>query len=59
MPEESSDTPLRWTARRRAVLVLSIVRETSAQAAARRHGLTVAEIEEWRDRFFLRAESGQ
>jgi hypothetical protein len=24
---------------------------------ARKHGLTVAEIEEWRDRFLLRAEN--
>jgi transposase-like protein len=31
--------------------------ETSAQAAARKHGLTVAEIEEWRDRFLLAAEN--
>jgi hypothetical protein len=30
--------------------------ETSAQAAARKHGLTVAEIEEWRERFLLGAE---
>jgi hypothetical protein len=31
--------------------------ETAAQAAARKHGLTVAEIEEWRDRFLLAAEN--
>jgi transposase-like protein len=31
--------------------------ETSAQAAARKHGLTVAEIEEWRERFLLGAEN--
>jgi transposase-like protein len=37
---------------------LSIVKgETSAQAAARKHDLTVAEIEEWRDRFLLAAEN--
>lgn len=58
MAEEAADTPQRWTAKRRAALVLSIVKgETSAQAAARKHGLTVAEIEEWRDRFFLGAEN--
>src|SRR5215813_473724 len=58
MVEESADTPQRWTAKRRAALVLSIVKaETSAQAAARTHGLTVAEIEEWRDRFLLAAEN--
>src|SRR5215468_4259012 len=58
MVEEAADTPQRWTAKRRAALVLSIVKgETSAQAAARKHGLTVAEIEEWRDRFLLAAEN--
>jgi transposase-like protein len=58
MAEEAADTPQRWTAKRRAALVLSIVKgETSAQASARKHGLTVAEIEEWRDRFLLAAEN--
>ena len=34
------------------VCSLSILKgETSAQAAVRKHGLTVAEMEEWRDRF--------
>src|SRR5262245_39428794 len=57
MAEESSDTPQRWTAKRRAALVLIVKGEASAQAAARKHGLTVAEIEEWRDRFLLAAEN--
>ena len=36
----------RWTARRRNALVLSIIKgERSAQEAARKHGLTVAEVE--------------
>jgi hypothetical protein len=39
-------------------LILSILKgETSTQAAARKHGLTVAEVEEWRDRFLLGAEN--
>ena len=47
----------RWMAKRRTALVLSIVRgETSAQEAARKHGLTVAEVEEWYERFMLGAE---
>jgi transposase-like protein len=58
MADESADRPQRWTAKRRTALVLSIVKgETSAQAAARKHGLTVPEIENWRDRFFLGAEN--
>ena len=48
----------RWTAKRRAALVMSILRgETSVQEAARKHGLTMAEIESWRDRFLLAAEN--
>ena len=48
----------RWTAKRRSALVLSIIRgETSAQEAARKHGLTVAEVEDWRDKFLVGAEN--
>ena len=48
----------RWTAKRRVSLVLSVLKgETSIQEAARKHGLRVAEIEDWRDRFLLGAEN--
>ena len=48
----------RWTAKRRVALVTSILKgETSVQEAARKHGLTVAEIEDWCDRFLLAAEN--
>jgi len=58
MADESPESPQRWTAKRRASLILSILKgETSAQAAARKHGLTVAEVEDWRDRFLLGAEN--
>jgi hypothetical protein len=54
VPEEVQ----RWTAKRRVALVLSIVRgETSVAEAARKHGLTVAEIEEWQERFLAAAEN--
>jgi len=53
------DQPIkRWTAKRRSALVLSLLRgETSIQETARQHGLTIAEIEQWRDRFLLGAEN--
>ena len=55
---ELPDEVQRWTAKRRAALVMSILRgETSVQEAARKHGLTMAEIESWRDRFLLAAEN--
>jgi transposase-like protein len=48
----------RWTAKRRVAAVLSIVRgETSVAEAARRHGLTIAEIEDWQERFLAAAEN--
>jgi transposase-like protein len=48
----------RWTAKRRSALVLSVLRgETSAQEAARAHGLTVAEIEGWKVKFLTAAEN--
>ena len=56
--EQRSDEVQRWTAKRRAALVISLLKgETTAAEAARRHGLKVAEIEEWRDRFLLGAEN--
>lgn len=48
----------RWTAKRRAALVVEILQgETSVQEAARKHALTVAEIEQWKERFLLGAEN--
>ena len=38
----------RWTSKRRTALVVSILKgETSAQEAARKHGLTVGDVEKW------------
>jgi len=48
----------RWTAKRRAALVLAILKgDTTLAEAARQHGLTVAEIEGWQDRFLVAAEN--
>lgn len=53
LPEELQ----RWTAKRRAALILSVLTgETSIQEAARTHGLTVADVASWRDRFLAGAE---
>ena len=52
LPEEVQ----RWTAKRRSALIVSIIRgETSVQEAARKYGLTVAEVEDWREKFLLAA----
>jgi transposase-like protein len=51
-PEGVRDDVQRWTARRRVALVLSILKgELSVAEGAQRHALSVAEIEEWKERF--------
>jgi len=58
MSAELPESLQRWTAKRRSALVLSVLKgETSAQEAARKHGLTVAEVDEWKERFLLGAEN--
>ena len=48
----------RWTAKRRVALVVELLRgDTSVAEAARKHGLTVAELEDWRERFLAGAEN--
>ena len=48
----------RWTAKRRAALVIRLLKgEIMAAEAARQHELKVAEVEEWRDRFLLGASN--
>ena len=59
MVDETADpVEQRWTAKRRAALVLAILKgETTVAEAARLHGLTVAEIEGWQDRVLVAAEN--
>ena len=58
MATEPSDPIERWTAKRQMAVVVSILKgETSIAEVARKHGLTVAEVEDWRDRFLLGAEN--
>jgi transposase-like protein len=56
--ELPQDEVQRWTAKRRVALILRILKgETSVADAARKHGLTVAEIEDWREKFLAGAEN--
>ena len=58
MAEQPDDSIQRWTAKRRVAFVVSILKgETSVAEAARKHGLTVAELEDWQERFLLGAEN--
>jgi transposase-like protein len=53
------DEPVkRWTAKRRVALIVAILRgDTSVAEAARKHGLTGAGLEDWRERFLTGAEN--
>ena len=58
MAAESAEPIERWTAKRRVALVIRLLKgETSVAEAARQQGLTVAEIEDWREKFLLGAEN--
>ena len=58
MAAEAIEPIERWTAKRRVALVVSILKgETSVAEAARMHGLTVAEVEDWREKFLVGAEN--
>ena len=59
MGEEQGESIERWTAKRRAALVVRVLKgETSIAEAARQHGLKVAEVEGWHDQFLRAAENG-
>jgi transposase-like protein len=58
-PQEPDNKDVkRWTTKRRSALVLEILHgDTTAAEAARKHGLTVAEVEDWKERFLSGAEN--
>lgn len=56
--DHDNGTIQRWTAKRRVALVVQVLKgELSAAEAARRHDLTVGEIEDWKEKFLLGAEN--
>jgi transposase-like protein len=58
MATDTSEPIERWTAKRRVALVVSILKgETSIAEAARTHGRTVGEVEDWREKFLVGAEN--
>ena len=58
MTPDLPDDVKRWTSKRRAAVVMAILKgETSAQEVARKYGLRVAEVENWKDRFEMGAEN--
>lgn len=58
MADQQPEQVQRWTTKRKTALVLTILKgETSTAEAARAHGLTVAEVEDWKEKFLLGAEN--
>ena len=58
MAADASKPSERWMAKRRVALVVSLLKgDTSIAEAARTHGLTVAEVEDWREKFLVGAEN--
>ena len=58
MAPDATEPIERCTAKRRVVLGVSILkRDTSVAEVARQHGLTVAEVEDWREKFLLGGEN--
>jgi transposase-like protein len=50
-PTNNAETRKRWTAKRRSALVIESLRgATTAAAAARKHAVTVAASEQWKER---------
>ena len=59
MSTELPDEIKRWTAKRRTVLVLEILRgETTVNEAARKHDLKPSDIEHWKETFLAAGENG-
>ena len=57
MAPDATEPIERYTAKRRVVLGVSILKgDTSVAEVARQHGLTVAEVEDWREKFLLGGE---
>ena len=56
-PEPPEGEIQQWTAKRKALVVLDLVRGKLTPAdAARQHGLTLAEIEQWKEDFLAQGK---
>jgi transposase-like protein len=58
-PSDTAEDFQRWTAKRKSAVVLEIIKGlTTAAEVARKHGLTVAEVERWVEAGLQAMESG-
>ena len=57
--ENAPEPVMRWTAKRKSAVVLEMLRgETTAVEIARKHGLTLSEVEGWKDTFLSLGTEG-
>ena len=50
MADQHTDQVQRWTTKKKTAVVLSVLKgETSVAEAARKHGLTINQLEEWKE----------
>jgi len=58
-PESTGSDVQRWTAKRKAAVVLELLKgKTTAAEIARQHDLTVGEVERWREDFIAQGTEG-
>jgi transposase-like protein len=58
MPIASPEEVQRWTARRRTAIVLSILKgDMAVEEVARRHGLAISEVDDWKLRLLAAAHN--
>ena len=57
-PESSAAGGGRWSAKRKASVILELFRGADMEATSRKHRVTVATLTQWRDRFLAGGEAG-
>ena len=58
MGDHHGEPVQRWTTKKKTALVVAILKgKTNVAEAARKHGLTIAQVEDWKEKFFVGAEN--
>ena len=58
-PDTAGSDVQRWTAKRKAAVVIELIKgKTTAAEIARQHDLTVGEVERWREDFITQGTEG-
>lgn len=58
MADQQTDQIQRWTTKKKTAVIMSVLKgETSLAEAARKHGLTINQLEDWKEKFLSGAEN--